>query len=73
MPIVAVGAAIGWVFIRRERVEAKPILPVDLLAKPVIALSAIGAYTAFTASMTPRPTNSRTAARPCHHKSGYLG
>ncbi len=50
--IVAVGAAIGWVFIRRERGEAKPILPVDLLAKPVIALSAIGAYTAFTASMT---------------------
>ena len=50
--IVAVGAGIGWFFIRRERHEAKPILPIDLLAKPVIALSAVGAYTAFTASMT---------------------
>ena len=50
--IVAVGAGIGWFFVRRERGEAKPILPVDLLARPVIALSAIGAYTAFTASMT---------------------
>ena len=50
--IVAVGAGIGWIFVRRERGEAKPILPIDLLARPVIALSAIGAYTAFTASMT---------------------
>ncbi|MGJ3626502.1 MFS transporter [Sphingomonas sp. MMS24-JH45] len=29
-----------------------PILPVDLLARPAIALSAVGAYTAFIASMT---------------------
>ena len=50
--IVLTGAAIGWFFVRRERGEAKPILPIDLLARPVVALSAIGAFTAFTASMT---------------------
>jgi DHA2 family multidrug resistance protein-like MFS transporter len=50
--IVLTGAAIGWFFVRRERGEAKPILPIDLLARPVVALSAVGAFTAFTASMT---------------------
>ena len=50
--IILTGVAIGWVFVRRERGEAKPILPIDLLARPVLALSAIGAYTAFIASMT---------------------
>jgi DHA2 family multidrug resistance protein-like MFS transporter len=50
--IVAAGAAVGWYFVRRERGEAKPILPIDLLARPVLALSAMGAYTAFIASMT---------------------
>ena len=50
--IVLTGVAIGWIFVRRERGEAKPILPIDLLARPVLALSAIGAYTAFIASMT---------------------
>lgn len=50
--IVLTGAAIGWFFVRRERGETKPILPIDLLARPVLALSAVGAYTAFIASMT---------------------
>ncbi len=50
--IVAVGIGVGAIFIRRERGEAKPILPIDLLGRPVIALSVVGAYTAFTASMT---------------------
>jgi len=50
--IVLLGVGIGWFFVRRERGEAKPILPIDLLAKPVITLSALGAFTAFTASMT---------------------
>jgi DHA2 family multidrug resistance protein-like MFS transporter len=50
--IVALGVAIGIFFVRRERGEANPILPIDLLARPVLALSAIGAYTAFIASMT---------------------
>ena len=50
--IVASGIVVGWYFVRRERGEAKPILPIDLLARPVLALSAIGAYAAFIASMT---------------------
>ena len=50
--IVLVGLLIGSIFVRREMTRPGPILPVDLLAKPVIALSAVGAYTAFIASMT---------------------
>jgi DHA2 family multidrug resistance protein-like MFS transporter len=50
--IVATGALIGFYFVRRERQDANPILPLDLLERPVIALSVIGAYTAFIASMT---------------------
>lgn len=50
--VVIVGVAIGWVFVRRERGEAKPILPIDLLARPVFALSTVGAFTAFIATMT---------------------
>lgn len=50
--IVLAGIVIGWFFVKREQGETKPILPIDLLARPVLALSAIGAYTAFIASMT---------------------
>ncbi|MDE0877716.1 MAG: MFS transporter [Sphingomonas bacterium] len=50
--IVALGVYIGVKFVQRERGEAKPILPIDLMARPVIALSVVGAFTAFTASMT---------------------
>ena len=50
--IVLTGAVVGYHFVRRERREANPILPLDLLARPVIALSAIGGYTAFVASAT---------------------
>ncbi|THD35458.1 MAG: MFS transporter [Sphingomonas sp.] len=50
--IILTGATIGYYFVRREQGEASPILPIDLLARPVLALSAIGAYTAFIASMT---------------------
>lgn len=50
--IVLTGLLIGSIFVRRERTRPSPILPVDLLARPVIALSAVGAYTAFVASMT---------------------
>ena len=50
--IVAVGAFIATIFVRRELHEPNPILPVDLLGKPVLALSAIGALTAFVGSMT---------------------
>ncbi|MET0310198.1 MAG: MFS transporter [Sphingomonas sp.] len=50
--VVAAGAFIGLLFVRRERHEAKPILPVDLLGRPVLALSTIGAFAAFIATMT---------------------
>lgn len=50
--IVLVGALVGVYFVRRERRETNPILPVDLLARPVVGLSAIGGFIAFTASMT---------------------
>ncbi|MDO7842619.1 MFS transporter [Sphingomonas immobilis] len=50
--IVIVGLIIGYRFVQRERKESNPILPIDLLGRPVLALSAIGAYTAFIASMT---------------------
>ena len=50
--IVIVGIFVGVYFVRRERNEANPILPIDLLARPVLALSAFGGFVAFTASMT---------------------
>jgi DHA2 family multidrug resistance protein-like MFS transporter len=50
--LVAAGIAIGTAFVRRELRSKMPILPVDLLAKPVLALSALGGLTAFIASMT---------------------
>ncbi|TCP32681.1 MFS transporter [Sphingomonas sp. BK235] len=50
--IVLLGGAIGVIYVRRERGAVDPILPVDLLARPVIALSTIGGFTAFVASMT---------------------
>lgn len=50
--IVVLGLVIGWFYVRRERGAAQPILPIDLLSRPVIALSTLGGFTAFTASMT---------------------
>lgn len=50
--VVLAGVAIGIVFVRREQGEAEPILPVDLLARPVLALSTLGAFTAFVATMS---------------------
>ncbi len=50
--IVLTGIVLGISFVRREKREANPILPIDLLARPVLALSVVGAYTAFIASMT---------------------
>ncbi len=50
--IVAAGAAVATLFVRRELRSPLPILPVDLLAKPVVALSTISGLTAFVASMT---------------------
>ncbi|WP_294391851.1 MFS transporter [uncultured Sphingomonas sp.] len=48
--VIGIGFTIGLVL--HERREAAPILPVDLLARPVLALSTAGAFLAFVASMT---------------------
>ncbi|MFA5965596.1 MAG: MFS transporter [Sphingomonas sp.] len=50
--IVLLGALIGVGFVKRERTEENPILPIDLLGRPVIALSALSGFIAFSASMT---------------------
>jgi len=50
--IVLTGAAIGILFVRRELGDPDAILPVDLLGRPVIALSVIGAFASFVGVMT---------------------
>ena len=52
LAIVAIGAGFGIGLVLHERREAVPILPVDLLARPVLALSTAGALVAFIGSMT---------------------
>jgi len=48
--IVVIGLLFGVILVRHERRETAPILPVDLLARPVLALSVAGAFVAFFAS-----------------------
>ena len=50
--IVLTGAVIGTLFVQRELRDPNPILPIDLLGRPAIALSVIGAMAAFIGSMT---------------------
>ena len=50
--LVAGGAVIAVVFVRRELQSKLPILPVDLLLQPVVGLSALGGLLVFIASMT---------------------
>ena len=50
--LVGAGALIAVVFVRRELTSRIPILPVDLLMRPVVAWSALGGLLVFIASMT---------------------
>ncbi len=50
--VVALGVAMAVIFVRRELLSKMPILPVDLLAQPVLALSTLGGLLAFISSMT---------------------
>jgi MFS transporter, DHA2 family, multidrug resistance protein len=50
--LVGIGAVIAVVFVRRELQSKIPILPVDLLMRPVVGLSALGGLLVFIASMT---------------------
>lgn len=49
--LTTAGMVGGWLFIRRERTRPNPTLPVDLLGRPIFALSALAALGAFTASL----------------------
>jgi DHA2 family multidrug resistance protein-like MFS transporter len=51
LTILAAGIAIAVIFVRRELQEAAPILPVDLLSRPALAMSCGGAVLAFIGSM----------------------
>jgi DHA2 family multidrug resistance protein-like MFS transporter len=46
------GLGLGTLFVRRELRSSEPILPVDLLARPVLALSVAGALASFVGSST---------------------
>ena len=50
LAIVAIGFGFGVALVLHERREPAPILPVDLLGRPVLALSDAGAFTAFLGS-----------------------
>ena len=50
--VLLAGIGLGAVFVRRELRSAEPILPVDLLARPVLALSVAGALATFIGSST---------------------
>jgi len=49
--MLTTGIVIGVFFVRRELGEERPIVPVDLLARPLFALSVIGSLAAFVGSM----------------------
>ena len=49
--LVVLGLALGVVFVRREGVQARPMLPVDLLRHKHIALPVIGLFAAYLSSM----------------------
>ena len=51
LAIVGIGAIFGVLLVRHERGEPTPILPVDLLVRPVLALSVVGALVSFLALM----------------------
>lgn len=52
LAVLGAGVAVAFIFVRRELGSRMPILPVDLLAKPAIALSTVSGLMAFVASMT---------------------
>ncbi len=50
--ITAIGVIFAVVLVRNQRRQPWPVFPVDLLARPVVALSALGGFVVFVASMT---------------------
>ncbi|MCK9564390.1 MAG: MFS transporter, partial [Bacteroidales bacterium] len=49
--LIAAGGVAGWFLVRHEKSESRPVLPVDLLAQPVLALSALAAFCGTLSSM----------------------
>ncbi len=49
--LIAVSVIVGTLFVRRELSQSDPILPLDLIRQKIIALSVIGSFLAFNASM----------------------
>lgn len=49
--LLALAVAIGVIHVRRQRAQAMPLLPLDLLRLPVFALSMATSVTAFAAQM----------------------
>ena len=52
IPAVLAGLSLGAAFVRRELKSDAPILPVDLLAHPVIGLAVLAAHLTFIGSST---------------------
>ena len=50
--VTAIGLGLAVLLVRNQRRTPRPVLPVDMLARPVIALSALGGFLVFAASMT---------------------
>jgi DHA2 family multidrug resistance protein-like MFS transporter len=50
IPLILGGIASLVLLVRRERARTAPVLPVDLLAKPVLGLSALAAIACFVAA-----------------------
>jgi DHA2 family multidrug resistance protein-like MFS transporter len=49
---VAAGVLVGIRFVRRERQSPRPVLPVDLLGRPVMALALAGGFCVYAASQS---------------------
>jgi len=50
--IVAIGIGTAVALVRNQRRQERPVLLIDLLSQPVVALSAIAGFTVFVAQMT---------------------
>ncbi len=51
LALLAVGVAVAWLFVRHERRESDPVLPVDLLARPRLGLALFANFSAVLAAM----------------------
>ena len=49
--IFMTGAVVAWFFVRHEKGETDPVLPVDLLANPMIGLSVLAGFTGIVSVM----------------------